>query len=173
MILKSLKVIALGSIAMLCVAATAQSQGLLTVQRLSAALANQLVGDSVAICAEKGHKVVAVVVDLEGVRQAVLRGDGSPIHSMDNAYYKAYTAASLTLSRNEDGTKALAARMAKNPPSGVPQTPLPNVTYAVGGVTIKANGKAIGALGVSGAAGGQFDEECALAAIAKVQDKLK
>jgi len=74
MILKSLKVIALGSIAMLCVAATAQSQGLLTVQRLSAALANQLVGDSVAICAEKGHKVVAVVVDLEGVRQAVLRG---------------------------------------------------------------------------------------------------
>jgi uncharacterized protein GlcG (DUF336 family) len=27
--------------------------------------------------------VVAVVVDLDGVRQAVLRGDGAPIHSTD------------------------------------------------------------------------------------------
>ena len=41
--------------------------------------------------------MVAVVVDLDGVRQAVLRGDGAPIHSMDNAYYKAYTIASLGL----------------------------------------------------------------------------
>ena len=46
------------------------------------------------------------------------------------AYYKAYSAASLTLSRNEDSTKAIANRMAKNAPTTVPQTPLPNVTYA-------------------------------------------
>ena len=63
--------------------------------------------------------------------------------------------------------------MAKAAPSTVPQTPLPNVTYAVGGVTIKANGAAIGAIGVSGAPGGNFDEECAMSALAKVQDKLK
>lgn len=151
----------------------AKAQGLINNPKISAALANQLVGDSVAACAQKGYKVVAVVVDLDGVRQALLRGDGAPIHSMDNAYYKAYSAASLTLGRNEDSTRAVATRMAKNPPSSVPQTPLPNVTYAVGGVTIKANGVAIGAIGVSGAPGGQFDEECALAALAKIQDKLK
>lgn len=151
----------------------AEAQGLINNPKISAALANQLVGDSVAACAQKGYKVVAVVVDLDGVRQALLRGDGAPIHSMDNAYYKAYSAASLTLGRNEDSTRAVATRMAKNPPSSVPQTPLPNVTYAVGGVTIKANGVAIGAIGVSGAPGGQFDEECALAALAKIQDKLK
>ena len=63
--------------------------------------------------------------------------------------------------------------MAKNPPSNVPQTPLPNVTYARGGVTINAGGQIIGAIGVSGAPGGQFDEECANAALAKIQDKLK
>src|SRR6185436_20119324 len=95
------------------VAATgAQGQGLVHTQKLSAALANELVGESVASCAQKGHPVVAVVVDLDGVRQALLRGNGAPIHSMDNAYYKAYTVASLTLSRKEETTKAIADRMA-------------------------------------------------------------
>ena len=151
----------------------AKAQGLISMPKISAELANQLVRDTVAACAQKGYKVVAVVVDLDGVRQALLRGDGAPIHSMDNAYYKAYSAASLTLGRNEDSTKVVAERMAKNAPSTVPQTPLPNVTYAVGGVTIKANGVAIGGIGVSGAPGGNFDEECAHTALAKIQDRLK
>jgi len=63
--------------------------------------------------------------------------------------------------------------VAKNPPTTVPQTPLPNVTYAVGGVTIMADGKAVGAIGVSGAPGGQFDDDCARAAIAKIKDRMK
>jgi uncharacterized protein GlcG (DUF336 family) len=151
----------------------ANAQGVINVPRLSAALANQLVGDTVAACVQKGYRVVAVVVDLDGVRQAMLRGDGAPIHSVDNAYYKAYSAASLTLGRNEGSTKEVRDRMAKNPPSSVPSTPLPNVTYAVGGVTIKAGGKAIGAIGVSGAPGGQFDEECARTALAKIESQLK
>ncbi len=155
----------------------AQAQGLVNMQKLSAPLANELVGEAVASCAQKGYAVTAVVVDLDGVRQAMLRGNGAPIHSLDNAYYKAYSAASLTLARKEDSTKAstkaVADRMSKNPPSTVPQTPLPNVTYVVGGVTIMAGGAAIGAIGVSGAPGGQFDEECARAALAKIRDRLK
>ena len=92
----------------------AQAQGLVNVPKLSAPLANQLVGDTVAICAQKGYKVTAVVVDLDGVRQAFLRGNGAPIHSSDNAFYKAYSAASVTLARNEGSTKAVAERMAKS-----------------------------------------------------------
>jgi uncharacterized protein GlcG (DUF336 family) len=151
----------------------AQGQGLVTTHKLSAALANQLVGDSVAACAQKGYQVVAVVVDLDGVRQAVLRGDGAPIHSMDNAYYKAYTIASLGLSRKEETTKQIADRLAKNPPSNVPTTQLPNVTYAQGAIAIMAGGTTIGGLGVSGAPGGQFDEECARTALAKIKDRMK
>jgi uncharacterized protein GlcG (DUF336 family) len=150
-----------------------EAQGLVTLQKLSAPLANELVGEAVASCARKGYKVVAVVVDLDGVRQALLRGNGAPIHSLDNAYYKAYSAASLTLGRKEGSTKEVRDRIAKNPPSTVPQTPLPNVTYAVGGVTIIAGGVAIGGIGVSGAPGGQFDEECAREALAKIQDRMK
>ena len=151
----------------------AWAQGLITMQKLSAPLANELVGETVATCAQKGYTVTAVVVDLDGVRQALLRGNGAPIHTLDNAFFKAYSAASLTLARKEDSTKAVAERMAKNAPTTVPQTPLPNVTYAVGGVTIMVEGKAIGAIGVSGAPGGQFDDDCARTAIAKIQPKLK
>src|SRR5262245_59532668 len=149
------------------------AQGLVTTQKLSAQLANQLVGDSVANCAQKGYKVVAVVVDLDGVRQALLRGDGAPIHSMDNAYYKAYTIASLGLARKEETTKAIADRMAKNAPSTVPQTPLPNVTYAQGAIAIVAGGQTIGGLGVSGAPGGNLDEDCARAALEKIKERMK
>ena len=150
-----------------------QAQGLVNIQKLSAPLANELVGEAVANCAQKNYTVTAVVVDLDGVRQAMLRGNGAPIHTLDNAFYKAYSSASLTLARKEDSTKAVAERMAKSPPTTVPQTPLPNITYAVGGVTIMAGGRPIGGIGVSGAPGGQFDEECARAAIAKIQDRMK
>jgi uncharacterized protein GlcG (DUF336 family) len=163
------------ALVLLCVtgATGAIAQGVVNVPRLSAALANELVGETVAICTKKGYRVWAVVVNLDGVRQAVLRGDGAPIHSQDNAYYKAYSSASLTLGRNEGSTKEVRDRMAKAAPSTVPSTPLPNVTYAVGGVTIRAGGAAIGAIGVSGAPGGQFDEECAREALAKIQDRIK
>ena len=161
----------LGGIAL--ASASAQAQGLVTNQKLSAALANELVGNSVAECAKKNYAVTATVVDLDGVRQAVLRGDGAPIHTLDNAFYKAYSSASLTLSRKEESTGAVAERMAKNAPTTVPQTPLPNVTYAAGGVAIMAGGNIIGGLGVSGAPGGQFDEECARAALSKIADRMK
>jgi uncharacterized protein GlcG (DUF336 family) len=160
-------------LAVAAVVSPALTQGLVTMQKLSAPLANELVGESVAQCAAKGYTVTAVVVDLDGVRQALLRGNGAPIHTLDNAFYKAYSAASLTLVRKEDSTRVMAERMAKAAPSTVPQTPLPNVTYAVGGVTIMAGGNAIGAIGVSGAPGGQFDEECARAALAKIADRMK
>ena len=153
--------------------AVAQNPGVISVPKVTAEVANTLVGEAVASCAQQGYRVTAVVVDLDGVRQSVLRGDGAAIHTVDNVFYKAYSSASLTLGRKEESTSAVAARIAKNPPSTVPATPLPNITYGVGGVAIMAAGNIIGGLGVSGAPGGQFDEECARAALAKVADRLK
>lgn len=154
-------------------ATAADAPGLVTTQKLSAALANELVGDAVAACAQKGIAVVAVVVDLDGVRQAMLRGNGAPIHSVDNAYYKAYSAASITLSRKEESTKQVADRISKNPPSNVPQTQLPNIIYTQGGLTIIAGGNPVGGIGVGGAPGNNIDEECGRAALAKIRDRLK
>jgi hypothetical protein len=69
-------------------ATRARGEGLVTMQKLSAPLANELVGETVAACAKKGYTVTAVVVDLDGVRQALLRGNGAPIHSLDNAFFR-------------------------------------------------------------------------------------
>ena len=151
------------------VATGSWAQGLVSMQKLSAPLANELVGDTVAICAQRGYTVTAVVVDLDGVRQALLRGNGAPIHTLDNAFFKAYSAASLTLARKEDSTKAVADRMARSPATTVPQTPLPNVTYGVGGVTIMAGGTAIGGIGVA-EPGRPVREGGARAAIAKTRN---
>src|SRR5689334_6087723 len=112
---KGRKAAALTSGAVLAAAAASiGAQGLVQVPKLSAALANELVAESVANCATRNYHVTAIVVDLDGVRQALLRGNGAPIHTLDNAFYKAYSAASLTLGRKEESTKMVADRMAKN-----------------------------------------------------------
>src|SRR6188472_4303671 len=93
----------------------APAQGLLTEHRLSAGLANEAVAEAVAACAKNGYTVTAIVVDIDGVRQAVLRGDGAPVHTLDSAYAKAYTAASLAPVRKDGSTKGLSERIAKTP----------------------------------------------------------
>ena len=155
-------------------APAAHAQGLITKQRLSAALAHEAVGEAVAACAKSGYAVTAIIVDIEGVRQAILRGDAAAVHTLDSAYAKAYTAASLAPVRKEDSTKAIFERMAKSPgmtTAGL--TSLPNVTFTPGGVTIMVGAQAIGGIGVGGAPGGNFDDDCARAALAKIRDRMK
>ena len=83
-------------------ASAATAQGLIAEHRLAAVLANEAVAEAVATCVKNGYAVTAIVVDIDGVRQAVLRGDGAPVHTLDSAYAKAYTAASLAPVRKED-----------------------------------------------------------------------
>jgi uncharacterized protein GlcG (DUF336 family) len=161
------------SIAALLGASAALAQGLIAEHRLSAGLANEAVGEAVAACAKNGYAVTAIVVDIDGVRHAVLRGDGAPVHTLDSAYAKAYTAASLAPVRKEDSTKAIFERISKNPSTTASLGNLPNVTFTPGGITIMAAGKPIGGIGVGGAPGGNFDDECARAALDKIKDRMK
>ena len=152
----------------------ATAQGLIVKKRLGATLAMEAVGEAVAVCARNGYAVTAVIVDTEGVRQAVLRGDGAAVHTLDSAYYKAYTAASLAPVRKEDSTKAIFERLAKTPgmtTAGLAS--LPNVTFTPGGVTIMAGAEPIGGIGVGGAPGGNFDDDCARAALKRIADRMK
>ena len=154
-------------------ASAASAQGLISEHRLAAGLANEAVAEAVAACAKNSYAVTAIVVDIDGVRQAVLRGDGAPVHTLDSAYAKAYTAASLAPVRKEDSTKAIFERLSKNPSTTASLGNLPNVTFTPGGVTIMAAGKPIGGIGVGGAPGGNFDDDCARAALDKIKDRMK
>ena len=87
------------------------AQGLITKKRLSAALAMEAVMEAVDACKKAGYAVTAIVVDNEGVRQAVIRGDGATVHTLDSAYAKAYTAASLAPVRKDGSTKSLSERI--------------------------------------------------------------
>jgi len=102
----------------------------------------------------------------------MLRGDGAPVHTLDSAFAKAYTAASLAPVRKEDSTKAIFERVSKNPSTTASLGNLPNVTFTPGGVTIMVGSEPIGGIGVGGAPGGNFDDECARAALAKIKDRM-
>jgi uncharacterized protein GlcG (DUF336 family) len=157
-----------------CLTAPAAAEGLVAMKRLSAVLAAEAVTEAVAVCAKNGYAVTAVIVTIDGVRQAVLRGDGAAVHTLDSAFFKAYTAASLAPVRKEDSTKAISERLAKNPgmtTAGLAS--LPNVAFTPGGVTIIAGAEPIGGIGVGGAPGGNFDDDCARAALAKIRDRMK
>ena len=149
----------LGSV---CYVSAASAQGLIAEHRLAAGLANEAVAEAVAACAKNSYAVTAIV-----------RGDGAPVHTLDSAYAKAYTAASLAPVRKEDSTKAIFERLSKNPSTTASLGNLPNVTFTPGGVTLMAAGKPIGGIGVGGAPGGNFDDDCARAALDKIKDRMK
>jgi uncharacterized protein GlcG (DUF336 family) len=153
---------------------SAFAQGLITKKRLSAALAMEAVMEAVDVCKKAVYAVTAIVVDNEGVRQAVIRGDGATVHTLDSAYAKAYTAASLAPVRKDGSTKGLSERIAKTPGvSTAGLASLPNINFTPGGVTIMAGDEAIGGIGVGGAPGGNFDHDCAVAALDKIKDRMK
>ena len=62
---------------------------LLPTRRIPAEAANQAVAEAVASCAKQGYNETAVLVDADGVRQAVLRGDRAGSHTLDSAFDKA------------------------------------------------------------------------------------
>ena len=146
----------------------AHADGLLLTHRIPAQLASEAVAAAVAKCAEQGYSETAVLVDADGVRQAVLRGDRAGSHSLDSAFDKAYTAASF-----KNDTSALVERAKSAPGFANLFTQLPHLILFGGGVVIKLGDEVIGAMGAAGAPGGNLDEACARAGVDKIRDQLK
>jgi uncharacterized protein GlcG (DUF336 family) len=130
--------------------------------RIPATLAMEAVSEAVASCAAQGYHETAVVVDADGVTMAVLRGDETGAHTLDSAHDKAYTAASF-----KNDTLALSQRS-----EIVPLSKLPHVMFFGGGVVIKIGNEVVGAIGASGAPGGNLDDGCAHAGLKKIEDRL-
>jgi uncharacterized protein GlcG (DUF336 family) len=145
----------------------AQAQGLVSGKRISAALAGEAVAAAVQVCADRKYTVSAVLVDYSGVQQAALRGDGTGPENAAIANDKAYTAVSF-----QADTAELVAR-ARNAPAPSAFAKIPHLVLAAGGVVIKVGDEVIGALGVSGAPGGDNDALCAKAGFDKIRDRLK
>ena len=102
----------------------------------------------------------------DGEVLVALRGDGAPPHTMENSQKKAYTARTFRIPSGE-----FAQRVKDNPTSGALH--LTGIVAAQGALPIKVGDEVIGAVGVSGAPGGEKDEACSKAGLDKVADQLK
>ena len=156
------------SLAVTVAALPGHAEGLLPTHRIPAGLASQAAAEVVASCAKQGYAETAVVVDADGVRQAVLRGDRAGSHSLDSAFDKAYTAASF-----KTDTSALFERSKTAPGFANLFTQLPHLILFGGGIAIKVGDEVVGAIGAAGAPGGNLDEACARAGLDKIRDQLK
>ena len=153
--------------ACMSVAATAaNAQAPLTEHNVSMGMAQAIIAATVEKCTNDGYKVSVVIVDKAGLIAASLRGDGTNPHTMEFAKMKAYT------SRTR-GQTSLEFMQLTSTPEGAPLRQLPGVVAIGGGVPIKMGNETIGAVGVSGAPGGEKDEACAKAGIEEVSDLLK
>jgi uncharacterized protein GlcG (DUF336 family) len=155
-------------VAMVGLPIVGHAQGLIVTHRIPAELASQAVAEAVASCAKQGYAESAVVVDADGVRQAVLRGDRAGSHTLDSAYDKAYTSATF-----KADTSALFERAKTAPGFANLFTQLPHLILLGGGVVIKVGDEVVGAIGAGGAPGANLDEACARAGLDKIRDELK
>jgi uncharacterized protein GlcG (DUF336 family) len=135
-------------------------------KNVSMAMALAIIQGTLEQCTKDGYKVSVVVVDKGGNVAASVRGDGTNPHTMEFGRLKAYT------SRTRGQTSLEFMKLTSDPNNAYLKQ-IPNTVAVGGGVPIKAGNEVIGGVGVSGAPGGEKDEVCANAGIAKVADALK
>jgi uncharacterized protein GlcG (DUF336 family) len=149
----------------LAFAAPADAQ-LLVRKDLSLAAALTIATTAADLCKSQGYAVSVTVVGRNGEVILQMRGDNAPPHTVENCFRKAYSARTFRVPSGE-----LVQRVKDNPTA--PFVHLSNVVAAQGALPIKAGDDVIGAVGVSGAPGGEKDEVCAKAGIDKAADTLK
>ncbi len=120
-----------------------------------------------AECGRRGWQVAVAVTDPSGLPLVVLRDRYAGWHTLAAAEGKARTAASWRQS-----TQAVAARVNKPGSAEAAIRNLPGVVMIGGGMPIEAAGQMVGAIGVSGAPGGDNDAVCAKAGIDAVDSDL-
>jgi uncharacterized protein GlcG (DUF336 family) len=138
---------------------------------LPRALAVEAASEAVRACESSGYKVTAVVVDQAGETRVLLKGDGSTPHTKETAFRKAYTQVTLGPIFAFDTLGVFAEKMRANPFQSSFLT-VPNLILLPGAVAVKAKGEIVAAIGVGGAPGGEKDEACAAAGLAKIADRL-
>jgi uncharacterized protein GlcG (DUF336 family) len=138
---------------------------------LPLSLALEAATEAVRVCALSGYWVSATVVDMDGVPQLALRGDGATVHTGESSFEKAFTVVTLGPEFNFDTSGGL-FELVKTSPYAPRLAQVRNVMALPGAVAFHAKSAIVGALGVGGAPGGDKDEVCARAGVAKVADRL-
>jgi uncharacterized protein GlcG (DUF336 family) len=152
--------------ALACGAATSANAQLVTHKDLTLAMATTMALTAIETCKGQGYNVSAHVLGRNAEVLIGLRGDLASPATMENSMKKAYTARTFRIPSGK-----FADNVKGNPNAGA--LFLTNVTPAQGALPIMVGDDVIGAIGISGAPGGDKDEACAKAGIDKVSADLK
>ncbi|MBP6851983.1 MAG: heme-binding protein [Rhodoferax sp.] len=118
-------------------------------------------------CRKQGYQVGVAVVDRAGLLQVFLRDRFAGPHTVEVATNKAWTAVSFRTST----LTLMAETQAGRPMSGIRS--VPRMLAVGGGLMIEGGGAILGAIGVSGAPGGEADDVCAAAGIKAIADAVE
>jgi uncharacterized protein GlcG (DUF336 family) len=113
-----------------------------------------------------GFYIGASVIDASGQPRAMIEAEGSDGGHVYVAVRKALVALTFKMPSSKgaeavQADKALLARVT------------PNMFVMEGAVPLMVGSEVIGAIGASGAAGGDQDEVCAIAGLNKIKDRLQ
>ncbi len=144
---------------------SAYANDVLTVKNIGMELARDIANKAVLVCREQGYQVSAIVVGRSGNIRAALRDDLAARFTLQIAEEKANAAilagiSSGTMRENRDDIRTELNHMK-------------GIIILRGALIISAGGYRIGAVGVSGAPGGDKDEDCARKALESVEDRLE
>jgi uncharacterized protein GlcG (DUF336 family) len=159
---QSIRIMTLG---LLCLSFPyAQAQGLVTERGISVNAAMQLATATLERCRADGYKVTITVLNRHARTAVVLSDDGVNPHTVENSMRKAYTAFT---------TRTGTGEMAKRTQPGLSGFMLlDKITPVEGGLPIYAGKELVGAVGVSGAPGGEKDAACAQVGIDRIAKDL-
>lgn len=150
--------------AILLTGASASAIDMAAIPTIGMELARDLTQGAIEVCRDHGWQVSAVVVGKSGDTQAALRDTLAPRHTLEIAQRKAET---VILS----GVSSADLR-ANRPDVSMELNNVASLLLIEGGVPISYAGVLIGALAVAGAPGPRNNERCALASLAKHQERL-
>jgi len=134
--------------------AAAAGAQVISEKNISAPMALTIAQTAMESCQGQGYRVSVTVLDRAGEVKVAVRGDGANPHTPENSRRKAYTAKTI---------RASSADFAKrvNDPANMTaraQATLPGFIALAGALPVKVGDDVIGAVGVSGAPGGERDE---------------
>ena len=132
---------------------------LVTERTLSLNAAHEAAWAALERCRKDGYNVTVTVLNKAGRTKAVVHDDNAGPHTIENSFRKAYT--SITFKADSG---AFGKRIGALPPPHAALV-LANVTTAEGALLVKSGNDIVGAIGVSGAPGGDKDAACAQAGI--------
>ncbi|MGD2054249.1 MAG: heme-binding protein [Gammaproteobacteria bacterium] len=144
---------------------TVTANDAVSVKNVGLELATDLAREAINECRQKGYQVSAVVVDRNGLVRVAMRDDLAPRFTLQISEEKANLAVMAGTSSGDFRSRRDDIRREMNHIDGI--------IVMEGGLEIIAGGNRLGAIGVSGAPGGDIDQACAQKALDKYSDRLE